>query len=83
VQTFKVYKSKMIISKIIYGINFNNTTIKYQKKINNKFKSKLYREWFLFCIGIEILFYKIKCFFKYKTTDLNKVMIIKMSNKND
>jgi len=46
-------------------------------------KSKLYRELFLFCIGIEILFYKIKCFFKYKTTDLNKVMIIKMSNKND
>ena len=74
---------KIILNKIIYGIDFNNTTIKYQKKISNKFKSKLYREWFLFCIGIEILFYKIKCFFKYKTTNLNKVMLIKMSDKND
>ena len=46
-------------------------------------KSKLYRKWFMFCMGIEILFYKIKCFFKYKTTDLNKVMLIKMSDKND
>tara|TARA_R100000687_G_C6384245_1_gene134146 strand:- start:396 stop:569 length:174 start_codon:yes stop_codon:yes gene_type:complete len=45
---------KIILNKIIYGIDFNNATIKYQKKINNKFKSKLYRQWFLFCIGIEI-----------------------------
>ena len=44
----------MIISKIIYGIDFSNTNIKYQKKINNKFKSNLYRKWFIFCIGIEI-----------------------------
>ena len=68
---------KNMLNKIIYG------NIKSNKNIEKKMKSKLYRKWFLFCIGIEILFYKIKCFFKYKTTDLNKVALIKMSDKND
>ena len=66
-----------MLNKIIYG------NIKSNKNIEKKMKSKLYRKWFLFCIGIEILFYKIKCFFKYKTTDLNKVALTKMSDKND
>jgi len=47
------------------------------KKINNKLFELL---WLKSNIGLNII--KIKFLFKYKTTDLNKVMLIKMSNKN-
>ena len=48
------------------------------KKINNKLFELL---WLKSNIGLNIV--KIKFLFKYKTTDLNKVMLIKMSDKND
>lgn len=43
------------------------------KKINNKLFELL---WLKSNIGLNII--KIKFLFKYKTTDLNKVMLIKM-----
>jgi len=46
------------------------------KKINNKLFKLL---WLKSNIGLNIV--KIKFLFKYKTTDLNKIMLIKMSNK--